>query len=143
VSNNFQRGDLLPVVFIPDDQANVTLNVRGWSGDDEVLRFDVTNTGHGGQTARIAGKQDWRGTVQADFDLDVPPYNTNAGGPRIRAGQGGVIRKYVSQTAQDKYIQIPVLIAKVHYESAVESQLKYSFDVEMSVLFGDFVYPEP
>lgn len=138
--NNFQRGDMLPVRFQPQGGAAVTLNIRGWSGDDEVLRFDVTNTGHGGETARISGKHDWRGTVNADFDLDAPPYGNGAGQPQIRAGTRGVILKYVS-TALDKAIQIPVIVAKVHYESAVENQLKYSFDVELNILAGDFVYP--
>jgi hypothetical protein len=140
VSNNFQRGDLLPVVFIPAGGAQNVLNVRGWSGDHEVLRFDVTNTGHGGQTARITGKEDWRGTINADFDLDAAPYGNGAGQPNIRAGTAGVIACYVA-TDLSKAIQIPVIISKVHYESAVESQLKYSFDVEMSVLAGFFIYP--
>lgn len=119
----------------------MVLNIRGWTGDDECLRFDVTHTGHSGETARITGKRDWRGTVQADFDLDAPPYNNAAGGPNIRSGTRGVIRKYVAPVGQAKFIQIPVVIAKVHYETAVESQFKYSFDVEQSILAGDKIFP--
>ncbi len=72
--------------------------------------------------------------MQADFDLDAPPYLL----PQIRFGVQGIIHHFISVT---KFIQIPVVIAKVHYESAVENQLKYSFDVAMSVLAGSMVYP--
>lgn len=124
------------MVFIPTGQASVTLNITGWNGDHDGLLFEVTHTGHGGHCARISGRDDWKGTVQADFDLDAPPYLSTT--PNIRFGTTGIIRKFVSTT---KFIQVPVVIAKVHYESAVQSQLKYSFDVAMSVLAGTMVYP--
>lgn len=126
---------------MPEGKPEHTLNIRGWNGDRDCLLFDVTNTGHEGETARIAGKKDWQGTVQADFDLDDPPYGLAGGQPNIDAGVRGVIRKYVSPVAQGKFISIGVIIAKVHYESAVESQLKYSFDVKQNKLAGPFTYP--
>lgn len=115
--------------------AAARLNVTGWSGDREVLTFDVTHTGSGGNTARIAGKRDGRGNVNADFDADAPPY---AAVPSIQEGVSGIITEYVSIT---KFIQTPVIIKKLHFESAVGSQCKWNFDWEMNSLAGSFVYP--
>ncbi len=135
MANNFQSGHACPVQFAPSGGALTTLNVKGWSLDEDGLLFDVTHTGTGGRTARIAGKADHKGTVNADYDADLPPYLDP---PRIRFGTKGVILMFVSP---NKPIQVPVIVAKVHYESAIESEVKYSFDVEESVLSGVIVYP--
>jgi len=132
---NYQAGINLPVAFQPTNGSNTVLNIRGWSGDHEIAIFDVTHTGSGGHTARITGKDDWRGSVNAVFDLDQPAYSTP---PSIRPGVKGIIQKYV---ATNKVIQIPVVITKVHYESAVENELRYNFDVAMDSITGVMVYP--
>ena len=134
--NSFQSGHQLPVKFQATGQGAVaTLNVKGWNLDEEVLIFDVTHTGTGGRTARIAGKADTKGTVNADFDADVPPYLP---APSIRAGTTGVILCFVTP---NKAVQIPVIISKLHFESAIENELKYSFDYQENVLAGVVVYP--
>ena len=135
MANNFISGHKAPVAIQVLGFTAGTLNVRGWSLDEEVLVFDVTHTGTGGRTARIAGKADHKGTVNADYDADIPPYLAPVG---IRAGGIAVILFFVSPS---KPIQVPVLITKVHYEAAIENEVKYSFEVAENVLAGVIVYP--
>lgn len=127
--NEYQRGDLLPLTFrLNNAGANVDLRVRQWSFDEEGLIFDVTNTTHGGRTARIAGKGDHKGTALICFDLTLPPYGAS---PGIRFGTSGVFRHKISATtgaAGDIFIRIPAIITKVHYESAVDQELRWSVD---------------
>ena len=136
MANNFQRGDLCPVYFqATGAAASQRINITGWNGDLEAARYLVTHTGTEGCAARIAGTEDGRGTVNGDYDMDLPPY---ASVPYIRQGISGIILCYVSST---KAIQIPIIIAKVHYESQVGSQVKWSFDWEYNKLAGNHVYP--
>jgi hypothetical protein len=134
--NNFQRGDLLPVFFQPfGANAAQRLNVTGWEGGRDVLLFDVTHTGlNGAGTARIAGKRDGTGTVNADYDADLSPYAAYG----IQEGVSGVILEYITPT---RAIQTPIIIEKLNFQSAAGSQLKYNFSWKMNVLAGLFVYP--
>ncbi|HLN30476.1 MAG TPA: hypothetical protein VK395_22220 [Gemmataceae bacterium] len=146
MANNFQRGDLCPVVFQPIGGSPVTLNITSHNVDFTSTLFEVTHTGlNGAGVARIAGKQDASGTVKADYDSDLSPY---AASPNIRNGVSGVILFYVgAPTApvgvtgqqppvQGKPLQVPVIIEKVHYESAVHNQVKFSFEVKLNVIAG-------
>lgn len=100
------------------------------------LLFDVSNSGSGGRTARVAGKKDTSGEVQADFDLDAPPFNSP---PTIEPGQSGLLLSYISPTAP---IQWPGVIEKVDYVcSGQNTQVKYSFSVKENCRAGSFVYP--
>lgn len=121
----------------PTGGAAQRLNIKGYSLDLSCLLFDVTHTASGGNTARIAGKADASGTINADFDLDLPPY---AASPLIVPGVSGLCLFYVN-VAQSKFFQVPTIIEKVRYESQVESYLKYSFEVKMNSLAGAFVFP--
>lgn len=94
----------------------------------------MTSTGAGGLTARLAGKRDISGTVQADYDLDIPPY----GPVGIFDGLSGICAFNLNPL---KAVQAPVIVEKVHYESAVESEVKYSFDVKANSRAGFLVYP--
>lgn len=137
MADNYQPGSTLPVQFQPTGGVNSTLNIKGWSGDEEAITPDVSGTRHAGRTARIAAKKDHRGTVNATFDLDDPPYGA---APNIRAGTTGVILLHTSASL-NKPIQIPVIITKVHYESAIENALVWSFDWAENVIAGSLVYP--
>jgi len=131
---NFQRGDYVPVGWNPQGGAGVVLNIKSHSLDISVLLFDTTNTGSGGFRSRLAGVGDAAGTVNADYDLDLSPYRAAL----ITAGISGIANFYLSPT---NFIQVPTIIEKVHYESAVESEVKYSFDVKGNSRAGLFVYP--
>lgn len=131
---NFSRGDVCPIQFRPLGGNVATLNVRRHNVELSHLLYDCTNSGTGGSTARLAMKADASGNVEADFDLDAPPY----GPPSIIDGIGGVIAFYLSPT---KALQLPVSIEKVRYETSTETAVKYSFDVKMNVLMGLVVYP--
>lgn len=139
MADNFQRGDLLPIYYQPLNGGNSRLNITGYSFDEECLRHDVTHTGHNGRTARLRGKGDHKGTITVNFDLDAPPYDNP---PNIRAGESGRIGFAVdASNPSTNPVYVPVIIAKVHYETAVEGYLKYSFDVEENVLAGNLNYP--
>lgn len=134
-NTNFQPGHKLPVAFQPTGGGLSTLNVKGWNFEEDGALFDVSNTGHNGRTARIAGKADTKGSVNADFDADVPPYLPP---PSIRFGTTGIIQWFVTPT---KAVQLPVIVGKLHFEASIESEEKYSFDVSENVLVGVPVYP--
>lgn len=134
---NFLRGDFAPFAFQPKGGANTILNIKSQNADFTALLFDVTSTGSGGVRARISGLLDCKGTVNADFDLDQPPYGTP---PTLLPGTLGIGSYYFSQP-NNKFIQIPCIIEKVHYESAVESEVKYSFDFSIASNAGLLVYP--
>ena len=135
---NYQRGDFCPVLWQPAGGALATLNIKAHSLDISSLLFDVSNTGSslltGGLRARIPGLRDVQGTVSADYDLDSPPY----GAISIFDGLSGVCGFNLSPL---KTLQVPVIIEKVHYEMAVESEIKYSFDVKANSRAGLIVYP--
>lgn len=152
---NFQRGDLCPVKYLPltippgtpwppppPNLAQATLlNITGYSFDDSILLFDVTNTGlNGAGTARIAGKGDLAMTVNADYDADASPWLPI---PNIVKGSLGIILVYVgAYSAQSiRFIQFPVVVEKLHGDSTTTQQVKYSFDVKENVLAGLRVYP--
>lgn len=132
---NFQRGDFVPVTVQTAGLPAVLLNIKGHTLDLTCLLFDVTSTGSGGVTARISGKLDAAGTVNADFDADAPPY---VNPPAIMPGLRGICVFGVSPV---RGIQVPTICEKLHFESSVESEVKYSFDVKMNSLAGLFVFP--
>ncbi len=135
MANNFISGHRCPCSFAPIGQGATVLNIKGQNLDEDGLIFDVSHTGTGGRTARIAGKADHKGTVNADLDADQPPWLSP---PNIRFGTKGIILMFFSP---NRPIQIPVIVAKAHFESAIESEVKYSFDVQEDVLSGVIVYP--
>lgn len=136
MANNFQRGDLIPTAFQVFGTSNLfNMEVRKHAHDEEVLTFDVTSTKHGGITARIAGKFDAKGTVEAFVDIDEAPWKAT---PFIRPGVAGLFARYASPTL---FWQIPALIQHVHYQQAIDNAFEYSFDWQLSSIFGVFVYP--
>ena len=135
MAQNFQRGDLGYFVTQPLGGAATTLNVTSHSLDIECALFEVLNTGSGGFMARIAGRTDAKGTINADWDFDLPCYLTP---PSILPAVRGLCQFGLGPA---KGIQVPTIIGKVHYEVAVQSQVKYSFDVAMDSRAGALVYP--
>jgi hypothetical protein len=132
----FTRGDLAPVAF---KTANGFFNVTAYNLDHTILLFDVTHTGYAGAgTARIAGKPDCKGLVNYDLDLDFAPFGQKFG---ILPGTSGLMFWYIGNTnAQSggtvfgSAIQVPVIVEKLHFETAITSQLKGSIDVSMDLL---------
>jgi hypothetical protein len=141
--NNFQRGDLVGVAFGPTPDTAAILNVTGHNLEDSAHLHDVTHTGLNGiGTARIAGLNDISGTIHADFDADAPPYLNP---PRITSGTSGWLIFVLGAppgsvgnlgSSIQRQIEVPIIVEKVHYESAVKNQVKYSFNVKMNVLAG-------
>ena len=134
--NNFSPGFANPVAWTAFGQGGpITLNVKKHSIDVESLLYDVTHTGTGGVRARLAGPVDASGNVLASLDLDLPPY---APALSIVAGQRGVALFYLSPT---RFLQLPCSVQKLHFESAIESEVLWNFDTKMNALAGFFVYP--
>lgn len=148
--NNFSRGDLTAVKFQPtsangqNPKVLRSINVTAHTVDREVLLFEVTHTGNQGQgTGRIAGKSDSSGTISLDFDQDDPPYltgNNIAGqqGVSFLEGQSGILQDFFSLT---QATQIPMILGKCHYEMAIGSQVKCTFDWKENINAGVKVYP--
>lgn len=136
MANNFAPGFANPVAWSAFGQGGpLTLNIKKHSLDVEDLLYDVTHTATGGIRARLAGPLDASGNVLASLDLDLPIY---APPFSIVAGQRGVALFYLSTT---RAVQVPCSVAKLHFESAIESETLYNFDVKMNALAGFFVYP--
>ncbi len=115
--------------------AVATFNVTGWDGERDVLTFDVTNTLSGGNTARLGGKRDGRGTIALDHDADNPHYLT----PYFAIeGTSGVILEFITPT---KAIQTPIILKKVKWTSQVGSQLKVGIEWEMNSIAGLYILP--
>lgn len=133
--NRFITGDKVSMQWAPAGGPGITLNIKGMTLDEECVIADVSHTGTNSRTARIAGKGDTKGSIQADFDLDLKPYTA----PRsIRAGSLGVVVLGFDPAFP---VQIPAIVAKVRYETAIENEVKYSFDYNENVLAGVIVYP--
>jgi hypothetical protein len=131
--NNFQPGHLLPVQFQPVGGPLQTLNITSQNVDLSSLLFDVTHTGfNGAGTARIAGKPDGGGNVTMDYDADVAPVSL-----QLTNGTSGIMLFFVTPT---RPIQIPVIIEKVNYKSAVQGKCEFNTDVKMNILVGRVVY---
>ena len=135
MSNRFITGDKVKMAWQALGQGAVILNIKTMSLDEEVVIADVSHTGTGSRTARIAGKGDHKFTIGADYDLDIKPYNPPVS---IRAGVLGIALLGFDPAFP---IQIPCIVTKAHYESAMENEVKYSFDAGENVLAGVIVYP--
>jgi hypothetical protein len=132
--STFVRGDLSPVAF---RTPTTFFNITGYSLDHTILLFDVTHTGLGGAgTARIAGKPDMKGTVNYDLDIDLAPFGATLS---VLPGTSGIMYWYISNTnvpgnILGKAIQVPVIVEKLHWETAITSQVKGTIDVSMDAL---------
>ncbi len=137
MSQNFVPGHFAPVVFANAAAAGgvgVQLDIKDHTVDLTVLLHDVTNTGTGGVRARIAGPLDAQGTVNADLDLDSPPYGAAAIFPGVRG-------LCLFGFSLSRALQIPVRVEKLHFAAAVDKEVMYSFDVKMDANAGVVVYP--
>lgn len=130
----FVRGDLTPVAI---RTPNGFLNITGYTLDASCLLFDVTHTGFGGAgTARISGKPDVSGTINYDLDIDAAPFGASLA---MFPGTSGLMYFYVSNTNAPigilgKAISCPVIVEKLHFETAITSQVKGSIDVKQDLL---------
>ena len=142
--STFVRGDLAPVAF---RTATTFFNITGYTLDHSVLLFDVTHTGLAGAgTARISGKPDCAGTINYDLDIDNAPFGTHFS---VTPGTSGLMYFYISNTNVGianlgLAITVPVIVEKLHFETAITSQLKGSIDTKMNLLApGQFVNVNP
>jgi hypothetical protein len=132
------RGDACPSIWQAVNVGPVvTLNVHDDNLDISVLLFDTTNTGCFGATSRLAGKLDASATINATFDLAQPPYLAPL---FILPGLSGILAKSVGPGAT-RIIQVPQIVEKLHFQSGVDSEVKYSFDAKMNCRVGTLIYP--
>ena len=137
MAQNFVRGDFGFFQFQAQGGALTVLCVTGHSLDIEVMVFEVVNTCSGGLMARIAGRTDVKGTVNADLDIDEVPYGNP---PNVIPGTRGFAVFGLTTINVPRSIQVPCLIIKTHYEVAMNTQVKYSFDVGLDSRLGALVY---
>ena len=137
--DNYQRGDLLPALWTPlGSSTPVNVNVKGWSFDDSLQLHDVTGTRHNGRgTARIAGKGDAGGNFTLHVDADQAPHGATL---NLHKGSSGILAMCVN-AAKQEFIQQPMIVEKVHYESSVESDEVFNLDWKENILAGVKVYP--
>ena len=134
--NNFSRGDLIVFNMTPSGGANVTLGIKSHNIDLECAVNDVTNTRHGGGTAVLGSKENGKGTVSAALDLDEMPHDAPF---TVRPRMKGIMFFGLSPALA---IQFPFMVTSLHYETAVESEVRWSFSVTMDVISGSLVYPD-
>lgn len=138
MANNWQRGDLVPIIVQPLGGAVTRLNIKKHSLNLSILLVDTTHTGTGGYTGRLGQKADAKGSITAGFDLDAPPY---AAAPSMIPGTSGIALFYVSVAALNKYIQVPIIVGELRFETGVEQEVVYGLDVAMNIHAGTFAFP--
>lgn len=132
---SYARGDFAFLLWQPVGGAAVTLCITSHNLDISVLTYETISTCSGGLMARLVGRTDAKGTVNADLDLNAPPYLAPQS---IIPGLSGIL---VFGLAPGRGIQVPILIPKIHYEAAVQDKVKYSWDAELNSNIGQLVYP--
>ena len=149
MSQNYQRGDLTGVVWIPQINAQpagieanqlgaaTVLTVKDQDLDLSALLIDVTTVLAGGGTARLGGKNDASADIVAIYDADKSPYLAV---PNIVQGAGGLLLFAITVGAT-RSLQVPMRIEKVHWTSGLEKAVAYSFTAKMDVRVGALVYP--
>jgi hypothetical protein len=135
VAYNYTRGDFGYFLFQAAGGPLTTICVTAHNIDIEVLTYEIINTCSGGLMWKLTGRTDAKGTFNADYDLDAPPY---VAPQSIIAGTRGIA---VFGLAPNKGIQMPSIIKKTHYEIAMQAQVKYSSDLELDARQGQLVYP--
>lgn len=136
--NNFQRGDLTGIQWIPEGQQGaVALAVKDQDLDLTALLLDVSTTLALGLRARLGGMQDASATILAQYDADASPYLIV---PKIIQGAGGLLLFAITVGAT-RNIQVPMRIEKVHWKSGTETSVMYSFDAKMDSRIGQLVMP--
>src|SRR5262249_37446504 len=134
--NTFGPGWQCPVVFLPMVAGIVKpgqiLQITNHTGDFSGVLVSVKHTGTQGHEARIGCGDDFRATVNADFDLGAPPF---VDPPLILPQQPGVIRVYL---AGSYFHEFGVRIERVHWQAPVSDKVSYSFDVLMDWLTSPY-----
>lgn len=135
MANDFRPGHYAPVIWQATGGTASVLQIRDHTVDLSVMLHDVTHTGTDGVRARIAGPLDAAGTVNASLDLDLPPFQ----GPiSLQPGFQGICAFGFTPA---KFLQVPTRVEKLHFASAVDKEVTYSFDVKMDAFAGVVVYP--
>ena len=141
MSQNYLRGDQAGIGWQPLGGGAVILGAKDQNAEISTLLFDVTTTISGGLTARLAGKLDAAVEFNGFVDIDQQPYLP----PQFILPQmRGILLYYLNFVAvggAQRAIQIPSIIEKVRYQSAVDSEVRYGFSLKMESRAGLFVYP--
>lgn len=133
-----QRGDSCPAFWQATGYALAPpLNIHDDTLDIEALMIEVTNTGSGGVTSRLGGKLDASATVNSEFDLNAQPYLAPF---YLLPGLSGIYGKTVAPLGP-RVIQVPTIISKTHYQSAIDTDVKQSFDVKCNARAGYIIFP--
>jgi hypothetical protein len=133
---NFQRGDLVNVLYQASGQPQFVLNIQGHNLDLSSLLIDVTSSGSIGNRDRIPGVKDAAGSFKLSFDLDQPFY-----GPMTLINGTLALASFGVNAAQTRYIQVPVCVEKVGVATAREQDVQLSVDVKMANRAGFFIFP--
>ena len=143
---NYQRGDLVPASWSPvalragggvistNILFTTTLNIKGHNLKLSALLIDVTNSGTGGTRARISGVNDFNGTLNMSYDLDIPHFNSP---PLLVHGQPGVA---VFGLDPAHGIQVPMSCEEVGASSAVDKEVLFDVTMKANALAGVLVY---
>ncbi len=116
-----------------------TLGVTDQQFSEETALHIIQNGSMGGQTGRIPGFFDAKGTITCDFDGNASPYTT---APGIVSGAAGIYEGYVNDDGgTPTFFSVPVRIAVVHYAIPSTGKVTYSFDWALDALSGTFTFP--
>lgn len=132
---NYIRGDFAFFQFQAQGGPLTTLCITGHTLKIEVKIYEILNTCSGGLMWRLTGRTDAQGTINADYDLDAPPYLPPQS---IIAGTRGIS---VFGLAPGRGIQVPGIVTSVHYEVAMEKQVSFGYDFCLDARQGQLVYP--
>jgi hypothetical protein len=109
----------------------VSLKIKGSSWDEHIEKLIVTHTQSGGVQGWVAGILDGEGSVQAVINGDALPVSFGLG--------AGVMGTMTWGIGGNTAFSIPCGITKMHYQSAVNGLVEYSFDVALNSEQGTYV----
>jgi hypothetical protein len=109
------------------------LKILESSWDEEIEKLIVTHSQSGGVEGWIPGILKGEGTVRANVDADLVPSSSLG----ITPGAFGTMRYTIGSA--NPFV-IPIGVVKVHYQSAVEGKVEYSFTVALNSEASDGIY---
>lgn len=124
-SGNWQVGYNKSVIF-----GGTSLKILESSWDEEIDQLIVTHSQSGGVEGWIAGILKGEGTVRANVDADSAP-------PALTIVPGAMGTFLFTIGTATPFV-IPVGITKVHYQTAVEGKVEYSFNVKLNSEAGTY-----
>jgi hypothetical protein len=119
--------------FQPTGGSYTVINILDEDFTEEVAALETTHSGSGGIDEAIAGILKGRGSVHANIDLALIPWNVT---PGIRAGAKGLLKFGIGSANP---AVIPIMILTVGPKGAVNGKLEFSFGFQLSGDAGSYV----